>query len=147
MDEGVAVLEEKVRRWKPEVVCVVGKGIWESVHRVRERERERHGKAVGSLPKDWKYGWQDESENMGVGGVDSGDEEEETNTTTAGGEWKGARVFVATSTSGLAATVGRAEKERIWRELGEWVERRRAERETEKGVKGEDEDEDEGQSG
>ncbi|KAK3500803.1 uracil-DNA glycosylase-like protein [Neurospora crassa] len=166
MDEGVAVLEEKVRVWKPEAVCVVGKGIWESIYRVRERQRQqRHGqgngkekdevglnkgrgKAVGMLPKDWKYGWQDESENMGVGiGVDSGDEEEEeeTNTTTAGGGWKGARVFVATSTSGLAATVGRAEKERIWRELGEWVERRRAEREKEKGVKGEDEDEDQGQ--
>lgn len=133
MDEGVAVLEQKVRVWKPEAVCVVGKGIWESVYRVRQRQRQRHGKAVGLLPKDWKYGWQDESENMGVGGDSGDDEEEETNTTTAGG-WKGARVFVATSTSGLAATVGRAEKERIWRELGEWVERRRAEREKEKGV-------------
>ncbi|EAA34754.1 DNA glycosylase [Neurospora crassa] len=166
MDEGVAVLEEKVRVWKPEAVCVVGKGIWESVYRVRERQRQqRHGqgqigiekdkvglnkgrgKAVGLLPKDWKYGWQDESENMGVPGGDSGDEEEEMDTTTAGGGWKGARVFVATSTSGLAATVGRAEKERIWRELGEWVERRRTEREKEKGVKGEDEDEDQGQGG
>ena len=40
MDEGVAVLEEKIRRWRPEAVCVVGKGIWESVWRVK------HGKAI-----------------------------------------------------------------------------------------------------
>lgn len=32
------------------------------------------------------------------------------------------------STSGLAASVPFAEKERIWRELGVWVEGRRAER-------------------
>ncbi|KAK3354689.1 uracil-DNA glycosylase-like protein [Neurospora tetraspora] len=155
MDEGVGVLEQKVREWKPESVAVVGKGIWESIYRVRCRQRQRQrmnlkggtkGKGGGGggggavLPKDWKYGWQDESENMGV---------DETDRTTG---WKGARVFVATSTSGLAATVGRAEKERIWRELGEWVERRRAEREAErakgkgeeKEVKGEDEDKGQG---
>ncbi|KAF4591970.1 G/U mismatch-specific uracil DNA glycosylase [Ophiocordyceps camponoti-floridani] len=34
MDGGVAVLEDKVRVWRPEVVCLVGKGIWESVRRV-----------------------------------------------------------------------------------------------------------------
>jgi G:T/U-mismatch repair DNA glycosylase len=43
------------------------------------------------------------------------------------GKWKGARVFVASSTSGLAATLSLEEKERIWRELGEWVENRREE--------------------
>jgi TDG/mug DNA glycosylase family protein len=42
-------------------------------------------------------------------------------------EWKGARVFVACSTSGLAATLKPPEKEKIWRELGEWVEKRREE--------------------
>jgi len=62
--------------------------------------------------EEFKYGWQDEKENMGV---------EEG--------WNGARVFVATSTSGLAASLLPAEKERIWRELGVWVEGRRRARE------------------
>ncbi|KPM38626.1 hypothetical protein AK830_g7953 [Neonectria ditissima] len=106
MDEGVEILEEKARKWRPESICVVGKSIWESVWRVR------HGRPVG---KAFKYGWQDDTENMGV--ID--------------GEWEGARVFVASSTSGLAATLSPAEKERIWGELGAWVKMRRAEREVE----------------
>ncbi|KAL6863028.1 hypothetical protein ACO1O0_003272 [Amphichorda felina] len=104
MDDGVAALEEKARRWRPESMCIVGKSIWESIWRVRHG-----GRAVG---KDFKYGWQDETENMGV--ID--------------GEWPGARVFVATSTSGLAATTSKAEKERIWNELGAFVKKRRVER-------------------
>lgn len=43
-------------------------------------------------------------------------------------DWKGARVFVATSTSGLAATPPLKEKQRIWGELGAWVEQERASR-------------------
>lgn len=122
MDAGVAALEAKVRRWRPEVVCVVGKSIWESVWRVRHG-----GRAVGAA---FRYGWQDEGENMGLGNV--GDEKEvRQDGVVYGADWRGARVFVATSTSGLAATPGPAEKERIWRELGAWVERRRAEREAE----------------
>lgn len=111
MDDGVEILEEKVRRYRPESVCVVGKSIWESVWRVR------HGQGI--KPHEFRYGWQDESENMGVIGVDRvGDD---------GQEWKGARVFVATSTSGLAATLKPHEKEAVWRQLGGWVERRREE--------------------
>jgi len=105
MDASVHVLEDKMRQHKPEVVCIVGKSIWESIWRVR------HGKAMKK--EQFKYGWQDEEENMGVA-----DDE----------EWKGSKVFVATSTSGLAATLLPAEKERIWRELGAWVEQRREER-------------------
>lgn len=104
MDEGVKVLEEKARKWRPECMCIVGKSIWESIWRVR------YGKVMG---KEFKYGWQDERENMGV----------------IEGEWTGARVFVATSTSGLAASLSPAEKERIWSELGEWVKTRRTEKE------------------
>ncbi|KAL6876600.1 uracil-DNA glycosylase-like protein [Trichoderma novae-zelandiae] len=107
MDDGVALLEEKARRWRPESMCVVGKGIWESIWRVR------HGSPVG---RAFKYGWQDESENMGV----------------VEGEWPGARVFVATSTSGLAASMSPAEKQAVWIQLGSWVKMRRAEREAEK---------------
>lgn len=98
LDEGVQVLEDKVRRFRPECVCIVGKSIWESIWRVR------HGKSVG---KEFTYGWQDEKENMGS---ENG--------------WKGAKVFVATSTSGLAATLRPEEKERIWAELGTWTKTR-----------------------
>ncbi|KAJ4146650.1 hypothetical protein NW754_002115 [Fusarium falciforme] len=113
MDEGVEILHEKCRKYRPESVCVVGKSIWESIWRVR------HGKPVG---KAFKYGWQDETENMGV----------------IKGEWEGAKVFVASSTSGLAATLSPAEKERIWGQLGSWVKQRRAERELEAGDKTEE---------
>lgn len=108
MDESVHVLEEKIRKFKPESVCVVGKSIWESIWRVR------YGRKIRK--EEFRYGWQEEGENMGVG-VEKGEE-----------KWVGARVFVASSTSGLAATLLPAEKERIWRELGVWVEKRRSER-------------------
>jgi mismatch-specific thymine-DNA glycosylase len=111
MDAGVELLEQKVALHRPESACIVGKSIWESIWRVR------HGR---NIKKDeFKYGWQDE--RMGVVG---------------GGEnaWEGARIFVATSTSGLAATMRPAEKEAVWRELGEFVERRRAERAAEAAV-------------
>jgi thymine-DNA glycosylase len=107
MDDGVAALEEKAARWRPETMCIVGKSIWESIWRVRHG-----GRPVG---KDFRYGWQDKSENMGV----------------VPGEWEGASVFVASSTSGLAATLSPAEKQRIWSELGSWVMMRRAQREAE----------------
>ncbi|MCJ1323216.1 hypothetical protein MMC15_008570 [Xylographa vitiligo] len=104
MDEGVAVLEEKVRKWKPEAVCLVGKGIWESVWRV--------WKGRGIKKEEFRWGWQEERFAAGEG-------------------WSGARIFVATSTSGLAASMRPAEKEAVWRDLGEWVVARRAEREQE----------------
>ncbi|KAL8304987.1 hypothetical protein RB597_004056 [Gaeumannomyces tritici] len=137
LDAGVAVLEAKARRFRPEAVCMVGKGIWESVWRVR------HGRAIRKT--EFSYGWQPESENMGTAAgvakavaaansvdpsfvsadlVGEGMEEAE-----GAADWGGARMFVATSTSGLAATLPLVEKERIWRELGVWVEQRRAERE------------------
>ena len=103
MDAGVEVLGEKAKACKAEVVCFVGKSIWESVWRVR--------KGRGIKKEEFKYGWQDEGENY-----------------PPEGDWAGAKVFVASSTSGLAATLSPAEKEAIWRELGVWVERRRAER-------------------
>ncbi|KAG6207567.1 hypothetical protein E4U50_003753 [Claviceps purpurea] len=109
MDNGVAILEEKAARWRPECVCVVGKSIWESIWRVR------HGKGVRR--HEFRYGWQDEGENMGI--VEEGQGQE-------GEPWGGARVFVAPSTSGLAATLAPKEKERLWGELGSWVKGRRA---------------------
>ena len=107
MDAGVTILEEKIRTFRPEAAVIVGKSIWESVWRVKHEK---------SIKKDeFKYGWQDEGENMGK--LSGGDE-----------SWAGATVFVASSTSGLAATLLPSEKERIWGELGSWVKRRREER-------------------
>ncbi|KAI9822222.1 MAG: hypothetical protein M1832_003045 [Thelocarpon impressellum] len=65
--------------------------------------RVRHGR--NQRKHEFRYGWQDPAEDMA-----------------------GARVFVATSTSGAAASTLPAEKLAIWRPLGEWVRQRRAER-------------------
>ncbi|TQB76082.1 hypothetical protein MPDQ_000846 [Monascus purpureus] len=103
MNAGVPVLEAKVASQRPEAVCLVGKSIWEAVWRVRK------GRAIRK--EEFRYGWQDEEENMGKGDG-----------------WKGAPVFVATTTSGLAAGMSMQEKEAVWAELGKWVVRRREER-------------------
>ncbi|KAJ5374546.1 hypothetical protein N7517_006552 [Penicillium concentricum] len=102
MDAGVPVLEAKVAAQRPEVVCLVGKSIWEAVWRVR------HGRGIRK--EEFRYGWQAETENMG-----------------RGHGWDGAPIFVATTTSGLAAGMKPAEKEAVWAELGSWVVNRRAE--------------------
>jgi TDG/mug DNA glycosylase family protein len=129
MDAGVDVLEEKVRRWRPEVTCVVGKSIWESIWRVR------HGRTIRK--EEFRYGWQDEAENMGKVGEGGMREEEMEKGVDYGpdGEWRGSRVFVSCSTSGLAATLRPPEKEAIFRELGAWVEKRREERKNAEDVK------------
>lgn len=118
MDASVAVLEEKIARCKPEAVCIVGKSIWESIWRVK------HGRAIKK--EEFRYGWQNEGEALGkpVGVKEEGRE----------GVWNGARVFVATTTSGLATNPTQAEKEKIWRELGVWVEERRKEEKGEEGT-------------
>lgn len=107
MDAGVAELEAKVATQRPEAVAIVGKSIWESIWRVRHR---------CNIKKDqFKYGWQDDSERMGL--VKIGEH-----------PWPGSRIFVATTTSGLAAGMRPHEKEEIWKELGDWVVERRIER-------------------
>jgi len=114
MVAGAGVLDEKIRKAQPEVVCLVGKSIWEAVW------KWKYGKAMKT--HEFKYGFQDTSENMGRSGGFA----------QTGPSWKGARVFVATSTSGLAASLSIQQKQEIWRQLGQWVEKRREER---KGVK------------
>lgn len=100
---GTPLLEEKIRKYRPEAVCIVGKGIWESIWRYRyRREIKKH---------EFTYGWQDEKERMG-----------KTD------DWSGAAVFVATATSGLAANLKPSEKEAIWLPFGQWVKGRREER-------------------
>ena len=105
MDAGVAVLEAKIALYRPEAVTLVGKGIWESVWRVK------HGRGIKK--EEFNYGWQKDSERLGAVEVE-------------GEIWPGAKIFVATTTSGLAAGMKLKEKEEVWRGLGEWVERRRA---------------------
>ncbi|KAK5170988.1 uracil DNA N-glycosylase Thp1 [Saxophila tyrrhenica] len=106
MAAGTPILEEKVRTCRPEAVCIVGKGIWEAIWRWRyKREIKNH---------EFHYGWQDDKERMGKMP-----------------DWDGARVFVATATSGLSASTKPAEKEAIWKPFGEWVKTRREQRKSE----------------
>ncbi|KAL4994736.1 uracil-DNA glycosylase-like protein [Aspergillus recurvatus] len=101
MDAGVPVLEAKVAAKRPAAVCLVGKSIWEAVWRARK------GRAIKK--EEFRYGWQDEEENMG-----------------RSEKWEGAPVFVATTTSGLAAGMSYPEKQAVWNELGRWVVSKRA---------------------
>lgn len=119
LDAGVSILEDKIRTWRPQVACIVGKSIWESIWRVR------HGRGIRK--DEFKYGWQDEDERMGCLRTQD-DAEDVAEGVIPSPDWKGARVFVATSTSGLAATPPLEEKQRIWGELGAWVEQERASR-------------------
>lgn len=112
---GVPILDYKIRKYKPEAVCIVGKSIWEAIWQYH------HGKKPSKA--EFKYGWQDERHNMGRLPLDEGEKDD-----TNDDDWPGARVFVATSTSGLSATPKPAEKEAIWRPFGEWVQTRRQER-------------------
>jgi mismatch-specific thymine-DNA glycosylase len=111
---GTADLDAKFLKYKPEAVCIVGKGIWEAIWRYKYGKNMKKG--------EFSYGWQDEEHNMGK----SKDNKEELG--PDGGAWKGAKVFVTTSTSGLAANLKPAEKEAIWKPFGEWVQKRRTER-------------------
>ncbi|TRX95033.1 hypothetical protein FHL15_004118 [Xylaria flabelliformis] len=165
MDAGVAILEEKCRRWRPEAVCLVGKGIWESIFRVWKGRNLAKGEfeygwqkeRMGAVPpaadsaavkirpdvRDWLVKKQapvdegaDVNDDGGGGGGGGGGDEGEVNATKEervdDGPWEGSRVFVATSTSGLAATLSLQEKERIWKILGDWCVQRRKERAEEK---------------
>jgi mismatch-specific thymine-DNA glycosylase len=111
MAAGTANLDSKFLEYKPEAVCIVGKGIWEAIWRYRYGKNMAKG--------DFQYGWQDEKHNMGK----SMEGEEELD--IDGQVWKGSKVFVTTSTSGLAASLKPAEKEAIWKPFGEWVQKRR----------------------
>lgn len=140
MEEGVAILEEKVRKWRPEAVCLVGKAIWESVWKAKYGRKIKAG--------EFSYGWQDSKHNLGKslqghgrnehvrvrGGEmkqenDDDDDDDDHKDKKGRVEWKGARIFVATTTSGLAATLRPAEKEAVWKPLGDWVKGRREDRE------------------
>ena len=107
MDDSVLILEDKIRKFKPEAVCIVGKGIWDSIY------RKMHGQKIPA--KGFDYGWQ-EGELLGV--IGAGYKEE---------AWGGARVFVSPSTSGLV-TIDQTVMAGIWKKLGDWANERRRER-------------------
>jgi mismatch-specific thymine-DNA glycosylase len=115
----VPILDVKIRNFRPEAVCIVGKSIWENIWTYR------YGKKPSK--EEFRYGWQEERHNMGLLEVDGEDEVE-------GNGWPGARVFVATSTSGLSASLKPHEKEAIWKPFGEWVQQRREERKIKEGT-------------
>ena len=139
MAAGTPALEAKVRKYRPESVCIVGKAIWEGMW------QHWYGKRIRR--EEFKYGWQDERHNMGAGGGDDGDndgdnDDEAKEQDGAGGDggekrkrkksWKGARVFVATSTSGLSTIPTYPQKVEIWKDYGNWINERRVARAKEK---------------
>jgi len=95
--DGTPILEEKLRTYRPEVIVCVGKNIWEAICRHKYHRIQKKG--------EFQYGWQPDDKRLGA----------------IEGEWDGAKIFVAASTSGLAASVSREEKERIYKELGDWM--------------------------
>lgn len=103
------MLERKIAKFRPEAVVVVGKGIWEAIWMVKKGQKKFND-------PDFHWGWQDEDMQIG-------------RTIGADGrvDWPGAKTFVATSTSGLAATLRPAEKLAIWKPLGDWMTRKRQE--------------------
>ncbi|KAF2435376.1 DNA glycosylase, partial [Tothia fuscella] len=112
---GVPILDNKIHKFKPEAVCIVGKSIWEAIWQYRNGKKPTKA--------EFSYGWQEERHNMGKLPWDEGVEVDGDDE-----DWVGARVFVATSTSGLSASLKPAEKEAIWKPFGDWVQQRRVER-------------------
>ncbi|EXJ90060.1 TDG/mug DNA glycosylase [Capronia epimyces CBS 606.96] len=109
LEEGALILDQKIAQCQPEAVAIVGKGIWEAIWMVKKGQKK-------FKDPDFHWGWQDEEMQLGRRVDESGRV-----------IWAGAKTFVATSTSGLAATLTPAEKLAIWKPLGDWVTRRREE--------------------
>lgn len=102
MREGAVILDEKITLYKPEAVVIVGKSIWETIWMVKKGQKR-------FKDPNFHWGWQDE--DMQVGRTWKGEEL----------VWPGAKTFVATSTSGLAASMRPAEKLAVWKPLGDWM--------------------------
>jgi thymine-DNA glycosylase len=106
-------LENRIRQYKPLAVCVIGKGIWETIY-----SRKKFGRKVG---KEFSFGWQ----VLRLGREDGG--------------WEGAKCFVTPSTSGRVAGYSREFQEVLWKELGDWVREERGDNnEIKQEINGED---------
>ncbi|KEF53286.1 uncharacterized protein A1O9_10734 [Exophiala aquamarina CBS 119918] len=111
MQEGAAILDKKIAEFRPQAAVIVGKSIWEAIWIMKKGEHR-------FKDPSFHWGWQDEE--MQLGRVLAGKDV----------LWPGAKTFVATSTSGLAATLTPAEKLEIWTPLGEWMTAKRKEAES-----------------
>lgn len=111
MQEGAVILDKKIAELQPQAVVIVGKSIWEAIWMMKKGENK-------FKDPNFHWGWQEEE--MQLGRVLAGKDV----------VWPGARTFVATSTSGLAATLTPAEKLEIWTPLGEWMTAKRKEAES-----------------
>ncbi|KAJ3014305.1 UNVERIFIED_CONTAM: hypothetical protein HDU68_000347 [Siphonaria sp. JEL0065] len=120
--DGAPVLAAKIRKWKPEAICFVGKDIWKVFH------KEYYG--VDMDEKGFEFGFQ-KSRVTGadllvgsklIGGIklDKDDQED----VARNPDWKGAKVFVSFSTSGLVSFSPDFKKE-VWAKLGVFVNERR----------------------
>ncbi|KAK9389087.1 uracil-DNA glycosylase-like protein [Lipomyces mesembrius] len=89
-------LESKLRRLRPNAVCIVGKGIWEAIYRFKA------GKSLNQ--EQFKFGWQDIDELQFAAQL--GDSP---------------RVFVVPSTSGRVAAYSRSMKRELWKDLGQYI--------------------------
>ena len=147
---------KKIGRWRPEGVCVVGKGVWEAfVGWGRKMRLERGKSGFSGAPvagRGFSWGWQVDKEGrelrMGVGDGGNSESESKVEEEEGGfperswlvksertvppppkyeGPWEGARVYVVPSTSGLV-TMPFTKKLEIWEGVGEWVGKRREER-------------------
>lgn len=98
--DGAAILEANIRKYKPQAVAIVGKGIWE------EWIRYKKGRKFNQKKDGFEYGWQDPKLWIGK---EEGD-----------GGWEGARTFVVTTTSGASTAHTKEERIAIWKPLGDW---------------------------
>ncbi|KIV95757.1 hypothetical protein PV10_03373 [Exophiala mesophila] len=103
MQQGALLLDSKIAELRPEAVVIVGKGIWEAVWMMKKGETK-------FKDPGFHWGWQDRDMQLGRVMGNNGQV-----------VWPGSKTFVATSTSGLAATLRPEEKLAIWRPLGDWM--------------------------
>lgn len=118
--EGAKILDDKIAQYRPEAACISGKGVWEAIWAFKTGKKTMPKKGDGAF----HYGWQDEE--LWLGRV--------VDQVSLKVIWKGAMTYVAPSTSGLNAGMSQAEKEEAWRPIGEWMRKKREEREAEKGT-------------
>ncbi len=119
LDAGVEGLERKARRWRPEAVCLVGKGIWRACGAsAMPAPSPRPSSATAGSPS-----------RRAMGVLRDGDDPDDVEDGVAADpEWKGARIFVASARAAWPPRCRRPRRRRSGRELGVWVERRREER-------------------
>jgi len=148
----------RIRRWRPEAVCIVGKGVWEAF--VGWGRRMKLGSGFSGTPvagKRFRWGWQVDSEGgelrMGVGneveGEEEGEGEEEEKGGVPGRCWLAESKWIeppppppppkydapwegakiyVVPSTSGLVTIPFAKKLELWEGVAEWVAKRRVER-------------------